>query len=282
MKRLMIAAFVVALLCFALANAQASVVTLSFDPNDLMDLYPAQAGDENVTGENKATQLNARRYHQVWTNPYYETFYNPANPQVQPASYDAYVSWLGGLGEGDGIAVFNSWLVDGVNAQSWGEKHMIKSNSTVSATSLDGWNFTIINNPYNLGGAVVQWYTLDPSKRLRPGGADIGNFTMTADLYLDNNANGEFDAGDVEVETGDTLRMWFGNLNGDDPGFYRTDTQAIFFDGAVYSNAAGVAGSGFEGVLDVAAIPEPATVIVWSLLGLAAAGYGLWRRNRAA
>jgi hypothetical protein len=30
------------------------------------------------------------------------------------------------------------------------------------------------------------------------------------------------------------------------------------------------------------AIPEPASVIVWSLLGLAAAGYGLWRRKRTA
>ena len=28
------------------------------------------------------------------------------------------------------------------------------------------------------------------------------------------------------------------------------------------------------------AIPEPATFIVWSLLGLTAAGFGLWRRNR--
>jgi hypothetical protein len=30
-----------------------------------------------------------------------------------------------------------------------------------------------------------------------------------------------------------------------------------------------------------AAIPEPATLIVWSLLGLAAVGYGAWRRRRA-
>ena len=26
-------------------------------------------------------------------------------------------------------------------------------------------------------------------------------------------------------------------------------------------------------------IPEPAAIIVWSLLGLAAAGYGVWRRR---
>ena len=31
-----------------------------------------------------------------------------------------------------------------------------------------------------------------------------------------------------------------------------------------------------------ATVPEPATIIVWSLLGLTAAGFGLWRRKRAA
>jgi hypothetical protein len=29
-------------------------------------------------------------------------------------------------------------------------------------------------------------------------------------------------------------------------------------------------------------VPEPGTIIVWSLLGLTAAGFGLWRRKRAA
>jgi hypothetical protein len=32
----------------------------------------------------------------------------------------------------------------------------------------------------------------------------------------------------------------------------------------------------------VAGTPEPATVLVWSLLGMVAAGYGVWRRRRAA
>ena len=34
--------------------------------------------------------------------------------------------------------------------------------------------------------------------------------------------------------------------------------------------------------LSVPEVPEPATIIVWSLLGLAAAGFGLWRRKQAA
>jgi hypothetical protein len=31
---------------------------------------------------------------------------------------------------------------------------------------------------------------------------------------------------------------------------------------------------------DVTAIPEPATILVWGLLGVVAAGYGVWRRRR--
>ena len=34
--------------------------------------------------------------------------------------------------------------------------------------------------------------------------------------------------------------------------------------------------------LESSTIPEPATMIVWGLLGLVAAGYGVWRRKRAA
>ena len=34
--------------------------------------------------------------------------------------------------------------------------------------------------------------------------------------------------------------------------------------------------------LGEAVVPEPATIVVWSLLGLTVAGFGLWRRKRAA
>ena len=33
--------------------------------------------------------------------------------------------------------------------------------------------------------------------------------------------------------------------------------------------------------LTAAAVPEPTTMIVWGLLGVVAAGYGVWRRKRA-
>jgi hypothetical protein len=277
MKRLMIVVAVAVLACLAFANVQASVVTLSFDPNALIDLYPTDSS------QNKAVQPDARRIHMDWGTDYYGTFNDYLEVgHSQPTDYNTYVNWRNSLvGPNDGIAVFNSWLIDGGNAQSWGEKHLVKPDTTVSATSVDGWSYRIIHNPYgpSLPGDVVQWYTLDPTKRLRPGGADIGNFTMTADLFLDNNTNGVLDAGDTEVNGGDTLRMWFGNLNGDDAPFYRSDTQALYFNGAIYSNSAGNAGSGFEAVLEVGAIPEPTAIIIWALFGALGLAVGYWRRK---
>ena len=52
---------------------------------------------------------------------------------------------------------------------------------------------------------MVQWWTLDATKYLRPGGTDIGSFSVTADLYVDSNGNKTWDAGDVGVVVGDVI-----------------------------------------------------------------------------
>ena len=87
----------------------ARAVTFQFNPDDLIQLYPSVAGDEDLNGENKATQPNARRTHQPWATSWYETFYNPAAPQTQPDSYNTYINWRDGLGSDEGISGFNIW-----------------------------------------------------------------------------------------------------------------------------------------------------------------------------
>ncbi|MDY7010592.1 MAG: hypothetical protein SVV80_07555, partial [Planctomycetota bacterium] len=52
-------------------TAGAKSVTLIFDPNDILDLYPGSAGYSDVPGENKATQVNARRIHESWASTFY-------------------------------------------------------------------------------------------------------------------------------------------------------------------------------------------------------------------
>jgi hypothetical protein len=263
--------------------AQAAVVTIRFDPNDLVNLYPS-----NSSGL-KETQQDARRIHQQWGSNFYNTFSDYlASGHSQPSDYGTYVSWLNSLSAGEGIACFNSWFLNNPAASSWGEKVVSKPGSVFYATAGDGWSVDYIVNPYNLGGTSAQWYTTDSSKYLRPGGADIGIFSITADLYWDSGPSG-WDANDKDVLPGDVIRFWLGCLNGDDPGFYRTDTQALYFDnsgpfGAVYSSQAGVAGSGFEAAMHaIAEVPEPATLIVWSLLGgVSWLGMRVVRRGRPA
>ena len=268
--------------------AQADVFTLTFDPDVLIQSYPGSAGASDVAGQNKLTQLDARRLHQPW-GTVYETFYNPANPQVQPNSYNTYMNWRDSLDAGEGIAMFNSWFLDQSNVRSWGETVVIKPGTTVTGTAADGWNVRVIDQPYGLGGASVQWWTTDSSKYINTI-SNIGEFSITADLYWDNDADG-WDASDPSVAVGDSIRFWAGNLNGDDPEFYRSDTQALYFDdegwgnrspasssspfSAIYATGSNTPlGSGFEAVLTTTVVPLPAAVLL-GMLGLSAAGLRL-------
>lgn len=293
MKKLL-AVFAVLVLILAVSGpVGASVVTLTFDPNDLVDLYPAAAGTTDVLGQNKATQPNARRVHKTW-GTLYETFYNPAAPHTQPDDYNTYMNWRDGLtGSGEGIAMFNNWFLGYPQAATWGEKWVVKTDAPVSATATDGWQWREVREPYRPEeGASIQFWTTDADYYIRKGGADLGNFSITVDLYEDTNQNGMWDVNDEDVNFGDTIRMWLGNLNGDDAPFYRDDTEAIYFDGegwggltpsasvpfaAVYATGANnPLGSGFEAVLEVTAVPIPGAV--W-LLGSGLIGLvGLRRR----
>lgn len=268
--------------------AQADAVTIVFDPDSLIQSYPAAAGSD-VAGGQKVDQLDARRLHQQWASTFYETFHNPDDPHAQPDDYNTYMNWRDSLGANEGIAMFNSWFLDNGAARSWGEAVVVKPGTTVTGTAASGWNVRVIENPYSYGGASVQWWTLDSSKYINTL-SDIGEFSITAELYWDTNQNG-WDDTDTPVVAGDLVRFWAGNLNGDDAEFYRDDTEAVYFDAsgwgsrpssvtpsdAVYSFPTGGQGSGFEAALTATVVPVPGAVLL-GVLGLSAAGMRLRRR----
>lgn len=270
------------LMIFLTFNANAFAVTFLFDPNDLLDLYPSSAGTSDTNGQNKATQIDARRLHRQWATTWYETFYNPPAPQLQPHSYNNYMNWLDGLGAGEGISGFNIWMLDNPAARSWGENVVWNPSGAAPQSTADAagfWNTSIIANPWGPGW-LAQWWTDNPLYYLRPGGQNIGNFSFSGSAYWDNNQNG-YDITDPLVQIGESARIWFGALNSTDNG---SQEWSVHFDNIGWGNrptlnapfSAGLVGSngygsGWEGVLDVPAVPEPGTMLLLGsgLLGLA-------------
>ena len=267
-------------LILAVSGTARAAVTFNFDPNDLLDLYGTDYTQE------KEVQPNPRRLRAGGYDPNmrFDTFLQSSyadDTDVQPKEYNTYLNWRTSLGASEGLAYFNIWLANGVPAQSWGETLVFKPGTSMSASAAAGWSVQVIGNPWVDNYLLVEWVADDSSKYLRPteyGGADIGEFSFSADLYVDTGTAG-WDAGDSPAVIGQDYRIWFGSgdMTYDDAGWGSLDP-------AYYNSSSGLAfesGHVWEGVLALTAVPEPASVLVWCLLGAGSwLGMRVWRRRR--
>jgi hypothetical protein len=273
----MIAVFCAAGLLMTAGAAQANTLTFTFDPNDLLDLYPADYSMPNDT------QPNARRIHEVYRSEYYATFSNNLlSGHSQPTDYDTYVNWRAGLGVNEGLGSFSFYLRGEYPTvtQAWGEILVTNPAVPITATAAPGWNATVVESGGPDGGEVVIWWTTDPALYIRPGGADIGTFTFTADLYEDSNWNG-LDPTDPDATAGVPYRIWFADswMNEGD-----WDVPALVYDDEGWGTLTPAADpftqtvdgdSGVEIILTLTGVPEPATLCL-----LALGGVGLLLRRK--
>jgi len=266
MKRLMIAVLSVGLVLVGAQMARAVVYTFQFSEEDLYN-------HTQTSNTRLYAQDAPRRNHIVWKTDVQTTDSAQGNVSLydgiagtdgffQTATYDA---WLATnpkdpAGNALGLTAFNlqgsvpSWVASGSKngPMAWGEQYL-PANGTAAWTVLaspTGWTGTVVH----MDGApadryTILWSSVTYDNRLLMSTVD-GNpdsiFRFSVDIIGDadtvlNPADGN------PFESDGRLRIWFG---GD----------------WVYPDNSG--NEGYDGVMTLApVVPEPGTIIIWSVLG---------------
>lgn len=268
MKRLITICAVVTMILAVSSVAQADLV-YEFNPNNLIELWAAGAPNPDDANNPSA---------------YPRSIYDPGVSQ----GYTAYTSignWnTAGTGStldtdigtdfttwrnnGGFITSFNIWLADNPRARGWGETLVIEPNTSLSATADAAglWDVEVSPNQWHSDLYYAEWTVKDVNNALKISGTDIGDFSFTATLYVDEDEDG-WDETDPLAVLGEDYTIWFGGYGvGDDSFAYDAEYYGTSANGLLY-----------QGTLDITTVPEPATVC---LLGLGS--LSLIRRKRRA
>lgn len=162
--------------------------------------------------------------------------------------------------DGGYITGFNIWLADNPRARGWGESLVIKPNTGLTATAADGWSVEVSTNAWHSDLYYAEWTADDVASALRIGGPDIGDFSFSATLYVDENQNG-WDATDPLAVLGQDYTIWFGGYGVGTDSVLHTSGDILF-----------------QGTLDIAPVPVPGAVLL-SMLGLSVASAKLCRKR---
>ncbi len=231
----------------------------TFNPNDLIDLHDQGSPLGTPDPDNPRS---------VWTGgagtlyPGYQGI-GDWNTEGYGSARDLaikedYLKWRDT--DGGYITAFNIWLADNPRARGWGEQLVIKPNTGLTATAADGWSVEVSTNAWHNDLYYAEWTADSVDKALKIGGLDIGNFSFSANLYVDQNQNG-WDATDPLAQLGQDYTIWFGG--------YGVGTDSLSHDSGDIL---------FQGTLDISPVPVPGAVLL-GMLGLSVAGARLRKRR---
>ena len=228
-------------------TGMASAATYIFDPNDLINLYdqgnplgtPDPANPRSIKGGDYTGYTTIGDWN---TAGYGST--------LDEAIKNDYLNWRDQ--DGGYITGFNIWLADNPRARGWGEQLVIEPNTGLSATAASGWQVEVSTNQWYPDLFYASWWTDDINNALKIGGNDLDNFSFSANLYVDVNQNG-WDPTDPLAVLGVDYTIWFGGYVGN--ASISPDDEVLLF----------------QGTLDIAPVPEPATLALFGfgLLGIA-------------
>ncbi|NLF08224.1 MAG: PEP-CTERM sorting domain-containing protein [Pirellulaceae bacterium] len=154
--------------------------------------------------------------------------------------------------------VLSTFWLSGNNSYSgqWGEDY--KPLEWVSGTGPTGWTFLIDEDEDPVWTTTTAGLSLTSTELA----SEVFTVTIkfdTEDMWY-NNPNNYLYGCNTAPNSLDGLTMYFGSY------FSEDGTDVNRYVGNMFA----------EGTQ----VPEPATILVWGLLGLIAAGYGVWRRKR--
>ena len=283
-KPLMVLVAVAAVL--SLGSVASATITLQFDPNDIFN-YP-------TSDDTRLNQLGTARYVQTSsvTGRYYQTYNDGTRDAGATASGDLQsvqniMQWNAFAGY-QGVSHLQLWLSNGNNAPQWGETVVqvgYQGSLTASVNGEYDWDAAILENPWDADGNNPPYVPGTDEYGIAHFNTELGGaghqnaispdfnpaeklWSVTGDFYVDENANGQYDPGtDSALMVGQQYPIWFAATfnNWHCVDDYGNDAWGSFL---------------VEGTLMATAVPEPASLIIWGLLGAAGAGLGVWRRRR--